>query len=591
MPAHTTAGHRARDLSRRQPARPARRVRLALAGMIVTLMSLSVLAAPQVAHASQGWCTTAWTEGFNLGSCISDQGTGTVGYPDAYINYVPSLSTCDIHIQVWDLNNTQYSDQQVPCTGGHHVGAPAGPVGSSVNLHAYARLDLNGTHFAVGDSPSFRVNGCTTFSSPVTGFNIGVCVNNQGTGNTAYPDIYVNSTPFPGSCAIQVQVWDDNNHQQSGRQVSCTAGAHDPGVNAGPYTGGATVHTNMRLDLNGGHYAGPDSPAIALQSVPAAVVSLITALQSAQPARYAMKDTNGTSPMDTAKIIRGEDGAYYAVYSPNSHTVLLATSPDLTSTSRWVNLATLDDTNASQPYLAWQADGSYVLADEYNSNFTKSTVKFIHYPSLNALRTGSSDRSFLTDLSFGSSFLGFGCREGTPDIHSTDPNNIQVGFHWNSTCDFSQLGGANHLLDREAYGTLTGFGSPGATPSWTATMDTARDAALTNAGWPGKHGGRDDVIWSGTRLSLGEAKYAVDDDNVFTSWRLTVYDYANQKAYPLTLNLPYKAPFTPCVGNPKASAMTDSRSGASVLVVTAFFFSECAPSGKNGELMYVIPAQ
>jgi hypothetical protein len=155
------AGHRAGDLSRRQPARPARRISLALAAMIVTLMSLSLsVSVPRVAHASQGGCTTAWTEGFNLGSCINDEGTGVVGYPDASINYVPSPSTCDIHIQVWDLNNTQYSDKQVACTTGHYVGTPAGPVGSSVNLHAYARLDLNGAHFAVGDSPSFRVNGC-----------------------------------------------------------------------------------------------------------------------------------------------------------------------------------------------------------------------------------------------------------------------------------------------------------------------------------------------------------------------------------------------------------------------------------------------
>ncbi|MBV9450407.1 MAG: fibronectin type III domain-containing protein [Streptosporangiaceae bacterium] len=306
--------------------------------------------------------------------------------------------------------------------------------------------------------------------------------------------------------------------------------------------------------------------------------SLITSLQSAQPIslRFGMTDANGQS-MDTAKIIQA-NGTYYAVYSPHSKSVILASAPTLYST--WTPLVTLDDNNASQPYLAQQGNG-FVLADEY-VNGGQSSVKFIHYASPAELEHGQSDNTYQTQLSlFGP--LGVQCHEGTPDIHSTDPNNIQVGLHYDSTCD-DLPGQANNQLDREAFGTLTNFSS------WTTSADTARDAALTSAGFPGKHGGRDDISWMGARYSIGEAKNAVDNSDVFTSWRLTLYDYSNHTAYPVVLGIQ-----SSCVANPKATRLTDNTDGTTVLVVTAFIFSEskpgCAAPGENGEVMYVIPAQ
>jgi hypothetical protein len=542
----------------------------ALVGILISALTAAFVIAPQAASANQGGCTTAWVEGFNLGACIDDNGTENIGYPDAYINYIPSPATCDIHIQVWDQNNNQYSDKQVGCSTGHYTGNPAGPVGTAVNLHAYARLDLNGTHFAVGDSPSFRVNGCNTYLQQ--GFSIGVCVNNQGTGNTAYPDIYVNSTPFPTSCAIQIQVWDNSNNQETGRQVPCTAG-HQTGTAAGPFASGVTIHSYLRLDLNGARYAGPDSPAITLQAASTARNALISALQGATPKRYAMTDSSGQT-MDTAQIFQF-GGTYYAVYSPGSLSVVLASSPDLYSA--WTPITTLDE-NGSQPYLALQSDNSFVLADEnaYDTVLGHSAVYFLHFKDINALKASDPDKAFLTQLRFSS------CNEGTPDIRSTDPNAIQVGFHYDSTCDALTTA---HDLDREAFGTLTNWST------WTTSKDTARDTALTNAGFPGKHGGRSDVVWRGARFSLGEAKNMVDNTNVFTSWRLALYDYTFQSAYPVTLNLAYANTSSPCVGNPKASAMTDTTTGGNVLVVTAFFFSECAAPSHSGELMYVIPTQ
>jgi hypothetical protein len=308
--------------------------------------------------------------------------------------------------------------------------------------------------------------------------------------------------------------------------------------------------------------------------------SLITALQSAQPVRYSMTDASGRS-MDTAKIIQA-GGTYYAVYSPGSQSVVLASSPTLYGT--WTPLVTLDDNNASQPYLAQMSDGSFVLADEYVTDIVSdSAVNFKHYASLSTLSAGQSDYSYQTSLSLS------GCHEGTPDIHSTDLASIQVGFHYNSSCLGSQL-------DREAFGTLTGFTSPTSVPSWTATSDTVRDAALNNAatpwtnpsGYPGKHGGRDDLLWRGNRYSLGEAQNSAET-SLYTNWRWTLYDYSNDTAYPVVPRIP-----SSCVANPKVSQVTDTTDGSPVLVVTSFIFggsAGCAAANEGGEFMEVVPAQ
>ena len=310
-------------------------------------------------------------------------------------------------------------------------------------------------------------------------------------------------------------------------------------------------------------------------------VSLITALQSAQPASYAMKDANG-STMDTAKIIQ-VGNTYYAVYSPNSQSVILASSPTLYGT--WTPLATLDDSNASQPYLAQMSDGSFVLADEYlvGGIASDSAINFKHYASVSALSAGQSDYSYQTLLTLSE------CHEGTPDIHSTNLASIQVGFHYDSSCLGSQL-------DQEAFGTLTGFTSPTSVPTWTTTPDTVRDAALDNAatpwtnpgGYPGKHGGRDDVLWRGGRYSIGEAQMS-SQTSLYSNWRLTLYDYSNDTAYPIVLNM-----LSSCAANPKASLVTDTTDGSPVLVLTAFIFGGsvgCAVANENGEFMEVIPAQ
>lgn len=301
--------------------------------------------------------------------------------------------------------------------------------------------------------------------------------------------------------------------------------------------------------------------------------SLISRLQNPQTTRFGMTDSLGRT-MDSAKIVQA-GSTYYAVYSPHSQSVVLASASSLYGT--WTPLATLDDDNASQPYLAAQSNGTYILADEY-AHPGVSTVNFKHYVSLTALRSGTSDHSYDTYLSLS------GCHEGTPDIHSTDPTTIQVGFHYNAGCLSDQR-------DQEAYGTLTRFPTTdGTDPTWTETADTVKDNALDNAvtpwspgGYPGKHGARDDFVWQGHRYSLTEAQNSADTGG-YANWRLALYDYGNDTAYPVVLS----SSVPTCAAVPRVAPLTDT-DGQSVLIVTAFIYGECT-STEGGEMTYIVPA-
>jgi hypothetical protein len=286
-----------------------------------------------------------------------------------------------------------------------------------------------------------------------------------------------------------------------------------------------------------------------------------------------LRDNLGQS-MDTAKILQVGSSHYIAVYTVN-FVVKLAESHDLVN---WYYSTDLDP-NASQPYLAEASGGSFVLADEAQDSPGSATSRlhFMRYANLQDLFSAAPDGGFTPPYNLGrlgDRFFSF-CNEGTPDIHglSADGWSMGVGFHYLSNC----LNG----LDQEAFGTLTGFNS------MTATQDTVRDTAYDNAGYPGKHGGRDDITWHGWRFSLQEAQNSDADYSLYTTWRFGLYDYSNRQAYPAPI---VSSSFSPsCHGNPKVTELTDPN-GHLVLLVTAFVFSECAP-GQGGELLYTVPAQ
>jgi hypothetical protein len=276
---------------------------------------------------------------------------------------------------------------------------------------------------------------------------------------------------------------------------------------------------------------------------------------------YGLADSTGTG-MDTVKVVQAGPRDYLAVSHHlvgSQFSVRLATSTDLrTFTFR----ATLDG-NASQPYIAAISDGSFVVADE-KGDATGSHVRFLHYPSESALLSASADRTFDTSRTLSS------CNEGTPDIESATPARLVVGFHYYSSCN----------VDREAQGTLVNFSS------WqNVSAMSDEDTAIVNAGFPGKHGGRDLVYWEGSTFRLLEGQ---NDANLsgYANWRLVLFDPSTGAAYP--------APVTTAHGstafaNPKLTLLNDP-SGNRVLLVTTFIFSEGAAGGEAGELLYAVPA-
>lgn len=276
---------------------------------------------------------------------------------------------------------------------------------------------------------------------------------------------------------------------------------------------------------------------------------------------YGLADSTGTG-MDTVKVIQAGPGDYLAVSHHlvgSQFSVRLATSTDLrTFTFR----ATLDQ-NASQPYIAALSDGSLVVADE-KGDATGSHVRFLHYASESALLAGAADRTFDTSRTLST------CNEGTPDIESATPSRLVVGFHFFSSCH----------VDREAQGILTSFSS------WSSVAaQTAEDTAIVNAGFPGKHGGRDAVYWEGYPFRIVEAQ---DDTNLsgFANWRLVLFDETTGTAFPAPVATAHGST---AFANPKLTLLDDP-AGNRVLLVTTFIFSEGAASGEAGELLYTVPA-
>jgi hypothetical protein len=294
----------------------------------------------------------------------------------------------------------------------------------------------------------------------------------------------------------------------------------------------------------------------------------------------------GSGTMDTMMVMQDDAGGYLAVYHDGSTPeVKLAQSSDLRN---WTYVTTLDVAASSQAYLAEEPNKTYILAEE--AGVGSSNVQFLLYANLPALKAGNSVNSFTAPRLLSNCGAGFGGNEGTPDIHGINANGtvIQVGFHYNSDCNG---------LDREAFGTLTNFTATSTNTTWTATADSARDSALSAAGYPGKHGDRADVWWHGYRFSLQEAQNNANGINDtcrspcttgFRSFRAVIYDYQTRGVQAVPF---HTAGGTSCYGNPSISLIKNP-SGALVFAVGLYLFSECVQGGDaSGELFYTVPAQ
>lgn len=108
--------------------------------------------------------------------------------------------------------------------------------------------------------------GCSTYSARgIAGYSIGVCIDDRGSGTTAYPDIYVNAVPRGQNCKIDIETWGIRNDKHGDTAITlnpCRVGHYV----ARPVAGSATtpLHAFARLWVNGQQHATGNSPEISV---------------------------------------------------------------------------------------------------------------------------------------------------------------------------------------------------------------------------------------------------------------------------------------------------------------------------------------
>lgn len=292
------------------------------------------------------------------------------------------------------------------------------------------------------------------------------------------------------------------------------------------------------------------------------LASLVSDAGGATTVRAQLHDDQGHS-MDGLKVITGPQGGYLGVYhfrQAGTFVTALATSANLVD---WVLVRDLS-AHASQPTIVALAGGGFLVAVEAdNSGLTAHPsrwLRFLHYPGLDALTAGRSDRAFDAPDTLGS-------EQGTPGIDSVTAgadlsrSTVQVTFHYMA-----------RGTDREARGTLRGF------TRWSAAPDTALDAALDRAGATGKHGDRDAITYRGRRLELVEAQ-----DHPDGRWRVYLYDRVTRVARQVVIRTPKGSQ---AEANPTISDVL-LPDGTAALVMTVFIPQDGAAPGEAGELLYV----
>jgi hypothetical protein len=284
-----------------------------------------------------------------------------------------------------------------------------------------------------------------------------------------------------------------------------------------------------------------------LQDVPAAT------------SRYGVRDDRGRTT-DTLKVIGHPDGGYLGVYHTSSgdgsFAVDLATSADLLT---WRYRVTLD-APASQPAIAADGSGGFVLAVEAGGSGRPAWLRFAHYRSADRLLAGVPDR--VADAPHTLVPPGRWA-EGTPSLDRIDGPVIDAGFHYQR----------RGRVDRQARGRLTGF------RDWAARAAPELDAAVEAYGVRGNIGGRSRFVWAGREYLLIEGQQR---RRAWDSWRTFLYDPAAGTARPLAVRTHGGSR---SIANPAVATVTGP-SGDPVLVVSLFLFDSGAAPGEAGPLLY-----
>lgn len=291
----------------------------------------------------------------------------------------------------------------------------------------------------------------------------------------------------------------------------------------------------------------------AVSAATARLRSLAGDVRDADGYAYDLRDDSGHT-MDTAEITQAPDGTYLAVY----HSTLadgrfhsaVATSPDLRTWTRRHDFGA----GTSQPTLAADGAGGYVLAYEKDPD---NHIAVRGYADLDALLAGDVEHTYDAPRTLTR------CAEGTPDITSVHDGTVELTGHYRARCD----------TDRQLRATLRDF------TTWHAEPDLRLDRALEAWGTSGNIGDRSSLELGEGELVLIEGQRWRED---FGSWRTYAYDPATGRAERLTLNTHGGSR---AFANPSATLLTDPQ-GHPALLVSLFVPSEGAAPGESGQLLY-----
>ncbi|WP_405909511.1 MULTISPECIES: hypothetical protein [unclassified Streptomyces] len=297
----------------------------------------------------------------------------------------------------------------------------------------------------------------------------------------------------------------------------------------------------------------PGASAEPASAATARLASLVGDVRDADGYAYDLRDDTGRT-MDTAQIIRTPDGTYLAVY----HSTLadgrfhsaIATSTDLRTWTRRHDFGA----GTSQPTLAADGAGGYVLAYEKDPD---NHIAIRGYADLDALLAGKAAHAYDAPRTLSR------CAEGTPDITSVHDGTVELTGHYRARCD----------TDRQLRVTLRDF------TTWHAEPDQRLDRALEAWGTSGNIGDRSSLELGGSELVLIEGQRRRED---FGSWRTYAYDPATGRADRLTLRTHGASQ---AFANPSATLLTDP-DGHPALLVSVFVPSEGAAPGEAGQLLY-----
>jgi hypothetical protein len=297
----------------------------------------------------------------------------------------------------------------------------------------------------------------------------------------------------------------------------------------------------------------PGASAEPASAATARLASLAGDVRDADGYAYDLRDDSGRT-MDTAEITRTPDGTYLAVY----HSTLpdgrfhaaIATSTDLRTWTRRHDFGA----GTSQPTLAADGAGGYVLAYEKDPD---NHIAVRGYADLDALLAGDADHAYDAPHTLSR------CAEGTPDITSVHDGTVELTGHYRARCD----------TDRQLSATLSDF------TTWHAEPDQRLDLALEAWGTSGNMGDRSLLELGGRQLVLIEGQRWPED---FGSWRTYAYDPATGRADPLTVRTHGGSQ---AFANPSATLLTDP-DGHQALLISLFVPSEGAAPGEAGQLVY-----